>query len=191
MTVALPVICPLQVGDQFTAAANAYCQKFLLRGIPSLFSDLKPLYADTTKAATLQQLFTSYTAALQSSGSLPPLLQGDGSSSTKAASAANGPASQPHAAAANGGSDSSSSGEDNPLTWVLHYLSQHYDKLGDQERALQLNQQALDLAPSVIELLLARARFLKHAGAARHTLAAAVGLVWGGGWGAVGAEGGG
>eukprot|EP00775_Hariotina_reticulata_P004729 gene4729-4979_t len=40
----------------------------------------------------------------------------------------------------------------------------HYDRLGDQEQALQLNELALDLAPTVIELLLARARFLKHTG---------------------------
>lgn len=35
-------------------AADSYVRRFISRGIPSLFSDLKPLYADSTKAAALQ-----------------------------------------------------------------------------------------------------------------------------------------
>jgi peptide alpha-N-acetyltransferase len=144
----------VQVGEDFAAAADSYVRRYLLRGIPSLFSDLKPLYADSAKAAALQQLFDSYAASLRSSGSLPALIrQADSTSSS------NGPLQQQPA---NG--SSSSSGEDNPLTWVLHYLAQHYDRLGDREAALKLNADALELAPGVIELLLARARILKHTG---------------------------
>eukprot|EP00883_Tetradesmus_obliquus_P003971 jgi/Sobl393_1/14285/SZX72387.1 len=144
------------VGSDFVAAADSYVRRYLLRGIPSLFSDLKPLYADSAKAAALQQLFEGYAAALRSSGSLPALLQ-------PASNSSNGPLQQQQAA--NGSSSSGSgSGEDNPLTWVLHYLAQHYDRLGDAESALRLNYEALQLAPEVIELLLARARILKHTG---------------------------
>ncbi|WIA39458.1 hypothetical protein OEZ86_005557 [Tetradesmus obliquus] len=144
------------VGSDFAAAADSYVRRYLLRGIPSLFSDLKPLYADSAKAAALQQLFEGYAAALRSSGSLPGLLQPAANSSS------NGPLRQQQPA--NGSSSSSGSGEDNPLTWVLHYLAQHYDRLGDAESALRLNDEALQLAPEVIELLLARARILKHTG---------------------------
>ncbi|WIA19181.1 hypothetical protein OEZ85_003826 [Tetradesmus obliquus] len=143
------------VGSDFAAAADSYVRRYLLRGIPSLFSDLKPLYADSAKAAALQQLFEGYAAALRSSGSLPGLLQPAANSSS------NGPLRQQQPA---NGSSSSGSGEDNPLTWVLHYLAQHYDRLGDAESALRLNDEALQLAPEVIELLLARARILKHTG---------------------------
>jgi peptide alpha-N-acetyltransferase len=154
----------VQVGDDFLAAADSYVRRYLLRGIPSLFSDLKPLYADSAKAAALQQLFDGYAASLRSSGSLPAVMRQTESS--------NGPLQQQQQQQANG--SSSSSGEDNPLTWVLHYLAQHWDRLGDREAALKLNGEALELAPGVIELLLARARILKHTGGR------------GGGWGGVG-----
>jgi peptide alpha-N-acetyltransferase len=148
----------MQVAADFAAAADSYVRRYLLRGIPSLFSDLKPLYADSAKAAALQQLFDSYAASLRSSGSLPALIRQANSTSSS-----NGPLQQQQPA--NGSSSSSSSsGEDNPLTWVLHYLAQHYDRLGDCEAALKLNAEALELAPGVIELLLARARILKHTG---------------------------
>lgn len=146
------------------SAVDRYVRRFLLRGIPSLFSDLKPLYADSSKAAALQALFEGYAAALQNTGSLPPLPEPGNDSSCSSSS--NGPVSQQQA----NGSESkpaaaASSGEDNPLTWVLHYLAQHYDRLGDREKALQQNGEALQLAPEVIELQLARARILKHTGA--------------------------
>jgi peptide alpha-N-acetyltransferase len=149
----------VQVGEDFVAAADSYVRRYLLRGIPSLFSDLKPLYADSAKAAALQQLFDSYAASLRSSDSLPALIR-QAADSSSSSSSSNGPLQQQQQPA-NG---SSSSGEDNPLTWVLHYQAQHYDRLGDREAALRLNGEALELAPDVIELLLARARILKHTG---------------------------
>lgn len=34
----------VQVGQEFVDAADLYVRKFLNNGVPSLFSDLKPLY---------------------------------------------------------------------------------------------------------------------------------------------------
>lgn len=159
------------------SAADAYVRRHLLRGIPSLFSDLQPLYADPAKAAALGQLFEGYAAHLRAHGALPPLIKDGGSSSSsdsKNNRAANGPDSSSNgaASAANGSvvaangtaSSSSSDGEDNPLTWVLHYLTQHYDRLGARAAALEASEAALGLAPRGIELHLARAKVLKHAG---------------------------
>jgi tetratricopeptide (TPR) repeat protein len=155
----------LQTGDEFVAAADGYVRRFISRGIPSLFSDLKPLYADPAKAAALQSLFEGYAAHLRQQGTMPPLKQGSSSGSsangTNSSSSTNGPAAANGTSSSNGGS---SSGEDNPLTWVLHYLSQHYDRLGQTAAALEASAAALGLAPEVIELLLARAKILKHAG---------------------------
>lgn len=40
-------------GDAFAAAAEAHMRRFVCRGIPSLFADLRPLLADAGKAAAL------------------------------------------------------------------------------------------------------------------------------------------
>lgn len=154
------------------AAADAYVRRFIDRGIPSLFSNLKPLYADPAKAQALQALFEGYAAALRKTGSMPALSNGAALASSSSSKAANGPSGSSSSngpSAANGSSSSSAApaggdGEDNPLTWVLHYLSQHYDRMGDTARALEASEAALGLAPKVIELLLARSNVLKHAG---------------------------
>lgn len=162
----LLMVLGLQTGDEFIAAADAYVRRFISRGIPSLFSDLKPLYVDTAKAQALQTLFEGYAAHLRQHGSMPPLKQAASSSSSSdtrpssSSSSSNGPAAANGTSSSNGGS----SGEDNPLIWVLHYLSQHYDRLGQTDQALEASAAALGLAPKVIELLLARSKILKHAG---------------------------
>lgn len=153
---------PLQTGAEFVSAADGYVRRFISRGIPSLFSDLKPLYTDPAKADALQALFEGYAAHLRQQGTMPPLKQGSSSANgPNSSSSTNGPAAANGTSSSNGGS---LSGEDNPLTWVLHYLSQHYDRLGQTAAALEASEAALGLAPEVIELLLARAKILKHAG---------------------------
>ncbi len=52
----------------------------------------------------------------------------------------------------------------NPLHPHSCVGGQHFDKLGDFPRALQLIQEAVDLMPSVIELHMFKARVLKHLG---------------------------
>lgn len=43
----------MQVGQDFVDAADVYVRKFLNNGVPSLFSDLKPLYRQ--EPLTIQQ----------------------------------------------------------------------------------------------------------------------------------------
>lgn len=46
-----------QIGDDFSAACTSYIKRFIAKGIPSLFSDLKGLYNDKSKVAALQEIF--------------------------------------------------------------------------------------------------------------------------------------
>lgn len=43
-------------GDEFTTQATAYVKSALVKGVPSLFSDLKSLYQDSAKQAALEQI---------------------------------------------------------------------------------------------------------------------------------------
>ncbi|XP_078602852.1 N-alpha-acetyltransferase 15, NatA auxiliary subunit-like isoform X2 [Branchiostoma floridae x Branchiostoma japonicum] len=58
-------------------------------------------------------------------------------------------------------------GEPQPPTaylWVLYYLAQHYDYLGDTTKALGYIDSAIEHTPTLIELFVAKARIYKHAG---------------------------
>ena len=51
-------------GEAFVQRARSYVKGFLLKGIPSLFSDLKPLYRSHAKALALQSIFEEYSSAM-------------------------------------------------------------------------------------------------------------------------------
>lgn len=47
-------------GEEFKAAADAYLRRMLSRGVPSLFANIKNLYIDSAKLATVQELVEEY-----------------------------------------------------------------------------------------------------------------------------------
>ncbi|KAG2502223.1 hypothetical protein HYH03_000709 [Edaphochlamys debaryana] len=126
------------IGDNFVAAADAYLRGGLTRGVPSLFVDVRPLLAGPVKRVALQRLVEGYRDSLKSKGAYPPLSGGDGS-----ASAPESPQT---------------------LVWVLLFLARLYDGQGRLEEALAAIDEALAHTPTLIELHVAKAKVLKHAG---------------------------
>mmetsp|Transcript_2029 Transcript_2029/g.3159 ORF Transcript_2029/g.3159 Transcript_2029/m.3159 type:complete len:899 (+) Transcript_2029:210-2906(+) len=126
----------------FLAAADRYVRGYIRKGIPSLFMDLRPLYRDSSKAAAIGDLFESYRSALTAGKGLPPLPPSTDCS-------------------ANGASEVES-----PQTavWVLYFLAQHYDQLGDSTKSLALLDEALKHTPTLVELHTERSKLLRHAG---------------------------
>ena len=128
-------------GEAFCRAADSYARRFIQNGIPSLFSDLKPLYADADKRAALESLVLGYLQALQADGVLPPA-PGGGASDMKGTPA---PAA---------------------LVWVQSYLAHHFAHLGQPERALQHVDAAIRHTPTALDLYLDKARIMAGMGAA-------------------------
>ena len=58
-------------GDAFVAAAREYVEKPIRKGVPSLFRNLKALYADSAKASALGDIFCSIVDSLESSRKFP------------------------------------------------------------------------------------------------------------------------
>ncbi|PKI82411.1 hypothetical protein MVES1_003365 [Malassezia vespertilionis] len=59
-------------GDAFTQCARAYIESALVKNIPSLFSDVKPLYKDAAKQHAIERIVASFLAANEpASGALP------------------------------------------------------------------------------------------------------------------------
>jgi tetratricopeptide (TPR) repeat protein len=116
---------------RFAEAFRHYVKAFLRKGVPSLFSDIKPLYKDASKAALIGEVMEGNLARLRAEHKLV--------------------------------------GEDEvepPVTvlWVLEFMANHYDRMGDSLKALDHINQALDYTPTVIDLHLTKARIYKHAG---------------------------
>jgi len=56
--------------DHFRVAAKTYLLPPLRKGVPSLFADIKPLYADASKAAALGDIFGDWLSTLEADGIL-------------------------------------------------------------------------------------------------------------------------
>ena len=138
----------------FAAAADAYARRALERGAPSLFSDLKPLYGDAAKATALDSLFAGYERSLANSGALPPPLTEGATPSTAADATANA------------------------SIWTPYYVALAADRAGATEAALAALDRAAAAADAAgapePDVLVARARVLKHAGDAHAAAATAV-----------------
>lgn len=139
---------------EFSLRVDAYVRPFLRRGVPSLFSEIKPLYEDYSKATALGILFETYLTSLDRSNfrNLPKLKR---SCSNFGQSSATGlsPGLPEHV-------------PEPPCTllWVLHFLAQHYDYTGRYQLALHTIQRAIEHTPTAVECYLVKARILKHCG---------------------------
>lgn len=121
-------------GQQFLDALEAYVAKFINKGIPSLFSDLKPLYRCPEKSEALGKFFESQRAKLMDESVGPQSDFPVGSHNPQA------------------------------VVWVLYFLAQHYDYTGQPELALERISEALSHTPTVSELHLIHSKILKHVG---------------------------
>lgn len=153
--IALDVL-PSGLHPEFLPRCDTYVRSFLRRGVPSLFSDIKPLYANASKGAALGVLFEGYRKCLENADSsrLPPVLAmpsedgEDDPASTVVPQDGDGAASEPPCT----------------LLWVYHFLAQHYDRLGLRKLALESIDLAIAHTPTAIECYLVKARILKHCG---------------------------
>lgn len=143
----------------FVPHCDAYVRSFLRRGVPSLFSDLKTLYVDESKATALGRLFESYLESVEGEASaLPPLLPIPANPITE------GDSSKTNSDSAPTGSSEKEQEAECTFLWILHYLAQHYDRIGLHKKALEYIGRAIEMSPKTIECYLVKARILKHRG---------------------------
>lgn len=126
----------LATGDLFRKRVHTYLVEFLMKGVPSLFNDLKSLYEDDSKLNTIQELVEGFKTHYEQHRTIDPAV------------------------------DEAGEGEDAPSTmvWILYYLAQHYSFLGDHVKAIQHIDIVVSHTPSLPDLHMMRARLLKRAG---------------------------
>jgi peptide alpha-N-acetyltransferase len=123
-------------GDDFKQAADAYLQRMLKKGVPSLFANIKSLYTNTWKRDTVQELVEGYV-----SGNAVPLSNGSAEGKV------------------NGDNTDF-------LSSTHYFLAQHfnYHLSRDLAKAMEHVDKAIELAPKAVEYQLTKARIWKHYG---------------------------
>ncbi|KAG5673749.1 hypothetical protein PVAND_003769 [Polypedilum vanderplanki] len=129
---------PLDVatGNVFEELITEYLKRNLRKGVPPLFVNIRSLYRDSQKVATIEKLTLEFVANLNSTGHFTK----DDSS--------NGIPQEPASA----------------LLWTYYYLAQHYDYLKNTVKALEYVNLAIEHTPTLIELFVIKGKIYKHAG---------------------------
>lgn len=122
------------IGDDFKERAKEYLLSGFRKGIPSLFSDIKSLYKDSSKRQQIEEIVVelkdTYPADSEDVLSSP---EGELESPTT-------------------------------LLWIMYFLAQHYSFLKRYPEALVLLDTAISHTPTLPELYTCKARTLKRAG---------------------------
>lgn len=147
---------------EFLPRLEKFVRAFVRKGIPSLFSSVKMLYKNPSKVKAIENLFTSYLSSLESSSGqfLPPSLQKTpdvvGKDDDKNNDKNNSEKED----------EMDRLGVEPPCTelWVYHFLGQHYDRVRDYERGLEMIERGIAHTPTAIECHVAKGRILKHCG---------------------------
>ncbi|VDM38371.1 unnamed protein product [Toxocara canis] len=125
-------------GAEFEKQLLNYLIGGLRKGIPSLFKNLLPLYADIEKVQLLERTLIEFVKRLEENGYR------------------------------NGSLDESALPESpTTVLWLYYLLAQHYDKLGSIQQAHMYIDRAIQHTPTLIELYMVKAKIFKHAGDAR------------------------
>ncbi|KAJ5089461.1 hypothetical protein N7532_008145 [Penicillium argentinense] len=121
-------------GEDFKQAADAYLQRMLKKGVPSLFANIKLLYTNSAKRDTVQTLVEGY-------------------ASNQAGSQANG--------SAEGKVDSNEFLASSYYFLAQHY---NYHLSRNLPKALENVEKAIKLSPKAVEYQMTKARVWKHYG---------------------------
>ncbi|GFF23065.1 N-terminal acetyltransferase A complex subunit nat1 [Aspergillus lentulus] len=122
--------------EEFKQAADAYLQRMLKKGVPSLFANIKSLYTNPSKRDTVQELVESYVS---------------GNGTTQSNGSAEGEAAKDNTEF---------------LASTYYFLAQHYNYhlSRNLSKAMECVDKAIELAPKAVEYQMTKARIWKHYG---------------------------
>ncbi|KAK1282040.1 hypothetical protein QJS10_CPB22g00985 [Acorus calamus] len=128
--------------EKFRVSADNYIRPLLTKGVPSLFSDLSPLYDQPGKADILEKVILELEDSIKSSGGFPGR----------------------YVEYLSTGACFNTDAIDNDEDLRNFMSSQHYDRRRQHDVALAKINEAIKHTPTVIDLYSVKGRILKHAG---------------------------
>lgn len=120
--------------ETFKSLVDQYLRNALKKGVPPLFTNLRPIYHHSSKAAVIENLLLSYADNLMN---LNKFSSEDSDEDTQ---------------------------DPTVLLWTNFYLAQHYDHFRKTKIALKYINRVLEHTPTLIEGYMVKAKIYKHAG---------------------------
>ncbi|GMT19158.1 hypothetical protein PFISCL1PPCAC_10455, partial [Pristionchus fissidentatus] len=124
-------------GDDLRRRMHEWITNGLRKGIPSLFKSLIPFYSSADKWAMIESLLLEYVKRIEEKGYMNGCLDPE---------------------------DTTHYESPTTVVWLYALLSQHYDRLRLSGPALMYIERALSHTPTLIELLMIKAKIHKHSG---------------------------
>jgi peptide alpha-N-acetyltransferase len=118
-------------GDRFKVMVDSYLRPMLRKGVPSLFVSVKDLYTDAEKKRMIEEVLLGYVESLKSAKRFSK------------------------------DEDDETVEPPSALLWTLYFIAQHFDYIHNIPKALQYIDEAIQHTPTLVELLMTKARILK------------------------------
>eukprot|EP00930_Biecheleria_cincta_P003395 TRINITY_DN104326_c0_g1_i1.p1 TRINITY_DN104326_c0_g1~~TRINITY_DN104326_c0_g1_i1.p1 ORF type:complete len:939 (-),score=227.78 TRINITY_DN104326_c0_g1_i1:125-2941(-) len=129
-------------GQRFKKMVDKYMQAKIRKGVPSLFRTISSLYFTPGKPELIEELLLQYVRCLKEDVAWFGPLPGESTEPPKPCD------EEPPSA----------------LLFALMVIAEHYDFLGQSQKALDHIDEAIDHTPTMVELYACKARILRHAG---------------------------
>ncbi|VDM34120.1 unnamed protein product [Hydatigera taeniaeformis] len=130
-------------GDEFGFHVDIFMRKYLRKGVPNLFVQLKRFYKSDARRTTLENLYLTYRANLDDHGTLGPVSYGKLKS--------------PY-------SDDAAIEPPSTSLWLNYLIAQHYNFMRQTQKALIVVSKEIDINPTIVDLYVLKAEIYRDAG---------------------------
>jgi hypothetical protein len=130
----------LTSGDEFKVLFSQYFLKSIKNNLPSFFNNIKFIYQysqQKSKIPIIQEIITSNISEIESKHSLSKDIL-------------------------DLNKDNNSLNIEPVFIWVYYFASQHYDIIGESEKAIEYINKAIKSTPTVVEFFMVKSKILKH-----------------------------
>ncbi|KAM7540214.1 hypothetical protein Aperf_G00000030325 [Anoplocephala perfoliata] len=130
-------------GDEFIMHIDLFMRKNLRKGVPSLFVQLKRFYNSDERIKALENLYLTYCSNLVDHGTLGPVSYGKLQSKQPRDDYIEPPSTS---------------------LWLNYLIAQHYNYMGQTERALEVVSKEIEVNPTIVDLYVLKAEIYRDAG---------------------------